>query len=725
MSDGAGVGRSVGAAVAKRQRAPVPIALPFHGFHENAMTRRFEVANETSSKFWEITVADATVMVSYGRVGTAGETQAKSHGSAAAATSFAAAAIAMKVQQGYLEVRTAAPPAHADAAVDQQVAEIRKLLGQADAAAVWQGIALLRALDNPALWAMLAEGASVDAEGEVHTPSGSEIHKWVRATPDEEWGGTPRFRASVAIWALTSSGRLRDTRELLLRGYAFEGLAGLQGLDALTSLDLSGSASLTDLTGLGNLPALTSLDLSNNDSLTDLTGLGNLPALTSLNLPRCESLTDLTGLRDLPALSHLDLSECALTDLTGLQNLPALTSLVLSGNASLTDLTGFGNLPALTSLDLSSCASLTDLTGLGSLPALTSLTLRYCDSLTDWTGLGNLPALTSLDLHGCESLKNPVALQNLPALTCLTLSKCASLTDLTGLRELPALNDLDLKECKSLTDLTGLQNLPELRYLDLYGCESLKNLAALQNLPALTQVNLDDCKSIPKVHRKSLEGTALDAFLSELRTAGVSPKKKPAAKGAVAKVDTSGAIRLEFHGSGGEYLLARMTPDEEKEARELAAEGESRELFDMYDDLLHTHAVDLDDCTIKCIDRRGKRKLDLSDIERERALVDGHEMPPPGLRFLIGFMYDKGFFGHVDLITDGAFDPKKLVLRYVDLEEWGGEGNPLRGIVYDGTAYAIDQEDNNTSGPSNPIVSIVQYGKQEIESIDEIGADDD
>jgi predicted DNA-binding WGR domain protein len=182
------------------------------------MTRRFEYTDATSSKFWEITVTDATVTVCYGRISAAGKTQTKPHGSAAAATAAAEQQVAEKVKKGCREVGVDAAPTTArstagepspttaaDAAVDRkQRTEIRKLLGQADAAAVWQGITLLRALDNPALWAMLAEGARVDAEGEVHTSSGSEIHKRVRAG----------FRASLAVWALAGSGRLGDTRRL-------------------------------------------------------------------------------------------------------------------------------------------------------------------------------------------------------------------------------------------------------------------------------------------------------------------------------------------------------------------------------------------------------------------------------------------------------------------------------------------------------------------------------
>jgi len=79
----------------------------------------------------------------------------------------------------------------------------------------------------------------------------------------------------------------------------------------------------------------------------------------------------------------------------------------------------------------------------------------------------------------------------------------------------------------------------------------------------------------------------------------VSPQKTPAAKRAVADADTSSAIRLDFHGYGGECMISRATPEREQEARELATENDQRHLFSTYDDdLFHTYGVDIDHCII-------------------------------------------------------------------------------------------------------------------------------
>jgi len=93
---------------------------------------------------------------------------------------------------------------------------------------------------------------------------------------------------------------------------------------------------------------------------------------------------------------------------------------------------------------------------------------------------------------------------------------------------------------------------------------------------------------------------------------------------------------------------------------------------------------------------------------------------PPNLRYLIVTEDAKGYFGCVHLSTDGTFDPKKLVLRHVDLEEWGTGGNLLMGIEYDGTAYAIDGGESSTRGTDSATAFVVQYGKHSIKSIDEI-----
>lgn len=73
--------------------------------------RRFELAEGSSNKFWEITIDASSYSVRYGRIGTNGQTQTKSFDSPAAAETAAEKVISEKVKKGYLEVGAGAPPA--------------------------------------------------------------------------------------------------------------------------------------------------------------------------------------------------------------------------------------------------------------------------------------------------------------------------------------------------------------------------------------------------------------------------------------------------------------------------------------------------------------------------------------------------------------------------------------------------------------------------------------
>ena len=72
------------------------------------MKRRFEFVEGTSSKFYEVEVSGNAVSVTFGRIGTGGQTQAKQFGSAAEAQKHAERQIAQKLKKGYIEQRVAA-----------------------------------------------------------------------------------------------------------------------------------------------------------------------------------------------------------------------------------------------------------------------------------------------------------------------------------------------------------------------------------------------------------------------------------------------------------------------------------------------------------------------------------------------------------------------------------------------------------------------------------------
>jgi predicted DNA-binding WGR domain protein len=69
--------------------------------------RRFELVEGTSSKFWEVALAECDVTVRFGRIGTSGQTKTKSFGSAAAALKEHDTLVKEKTGKGYAEVGAA------------------------------------------------------------------------------------------------------------------------------------------------------------------------------------------------------------------------------------------------------------------------------------------------------------------------------------------------------------------------------------------------------------------------------------------------------------------------------------------------------------------------------------------------------------------------------------------------------------------------------------------
>jgi predicted DNA-binding WGR domain protein len=70
---------------------------------ENSMKRRFEFVEGTSSKFYEVEVTGNAVSVTFGRIGTSGQTQTKKFASSAEAQRHADKQIAQKLKKGYVE----------------------------------------------------------------------------------------------------------------------------------------------------------------------------------------------------------------------------------------------------------------------------------------------------------------------------------------------------------------------------------------------------------------------------------------------------------------------------------------------------------------------------------------------------------------------------------------------------------------------------------------------
>jgi predicted DNA-binding WGR domain protein len=107
------------------------------------MRERLTYSDGSSNKFWEVHVEGAGVRVTYGKLGTNGQSRAKTHASAAAARADAAKQVAEKLKKGYQRVggraaapaqqaNTTPPPAATGASLPDVVSlpdEVRALIG--------------------------------------------------------------------------------------------------------------------------------------------------------------------------------------------------------------------------------------------------------------------------------------------------------------------------------------------------------------------------------------------------------------------------------------------------------------------------------------------------------------------------------------------------------------------------------------------------------------------
>ena len=393
------------------------------------MRRRFEFTGTTSGKYWEVTVTRSKVTVHFGRLGTSGQRQTKTYPSPDAARKAAARQIAEKERKGYREFGDASPASRtaeqvpklssaASASVGgadrKQLAAVRKLIGQDDAKAVQQGLALLEAVNDPAIWTIFADGVHVDKAGMVIIAPGSEVHKRVKAS----------YRVLVALWAIANSGNANEIRELdvkenldvmvpllkhfgalrelSVRGFGQARLKDLAYGPQLEDLTFWHCEELTSLTGVEHCPRLTKLHLSGCVALQSLAGLAACPHLKSLFLsgdgynPRKGALTSLAGLGECRQLEELQIMELSLPSLVGIGECQQLKTLGL-WNVAVTSLTDLGDCPQLETLELTKCTALTSLAGLEHCAQLRTLKL-FDSALTDYSALRSCASLKTLDL---------------------------------------------------------------------------------------------------------------------------------------------------------------------------------------------------------------------------------------------------------------------------------------------------------------------------------------
>ncbi len=324
-------------------------------------------------------------------------------------------------------------------------------------------------------------------------------------------------------------------RKIILRDNPrLENLNGLQKMQALEELDVSGCENFSDLRALEGLTAIRKIILRDNPRLENLNGLQKMQALEELDVLFGEDLSDLralegltairkiilrynphlktlNGLQKMQALEELDVSDCEnLSDLRALEGLTAIRKIILSDNPHLKTLNGLQKMQALEELDVSGCENLSDLRALEGLTAIRKINSKRNPRLENLNGLQKMQALEELDVSDCENLSDLRALEGLTAIRKISLGGNPHLKTLNVLQKLNTLEELDAWSCKNLSDLRILEGLTAIRKISLGGNPHLKTLNVLQKLQTLEVLHASNCKNLSDL--RALEG--LDSLVT-------------------------------------------------------------------------------------------------------------------------------------------------------------------------------------------------------------------
>lgn len=366
--------------------------------------------------------------------------------------------------------------------------QIKKLLLTRDHETVDQGVELVRALDDAAIFDELLRGVTWTPPDRRH-PLGQVALEgtWF---DDTEPARAFRIRAVLALAAAAPADcEPANAFKSALKMLSFHGgkdpkrpcpfdAAPLTAFRHLATLELIDAPALTHAEALSSLPALSTLWAR---GVTGWAGV-DFSAMTAL---RALTLHDVTlgavvTLRDAPSLTTVTLSHVRGAGALSLDAHPTLTNLSVwdAGElraVSLRDCPALTEarlyrLPALESVDLRGCAalsvlnvssnpSLAEVRGLDALTALHTLSATY--GPTAWLPRAPLTALTglhTLDLSGAAQL-DLSRVANFPSVRVLTLDGSSEVSDLSPLSALKSLGSLSLRWCAKVTDLTPLEGL--------------------------------------------------------------------------------------------------------------------------------------------------------------------------------------------------------------------------------------------------------------------------
>ncbi|CAI0442628.1 unnamed protein product [Linum tenue] len=272
---------------------------------------------------------------------------------------------------------------------------------------------------------------------------------------------------------LSNLSALKNLKKLTIRdGAQLAKLEELDRLESLECLDMEGCMSIEKLPpNMFNLKNLWSLSIVECMSwtFTEDCGLEGLNSLKKLYISGCRSIIRLPNLCGLPNLIDLDIRECTeLTDVMGLRRLESLRRLNLTDCASIVRLPNLSDLKNLKVLNIGGCKQLTEIRGLESLETLQALAMSNCKSINKLPDLSCLEYLRYLDVRECTQLTEVMGVESWESLELLAMSNCKSISNFSDLSGLKNLKHLDIRGCSQLTEIIGLHKFKSLQVLGLH-----------------------------------------------------------------------------------------------------------------------------------------------------------------------------------------------------------------------------------------------------------------
>ncbi|MEM7185066.1 MAG: hypothetical protein AAF466_00300 [Bacteroidota bacterium] len=287
---------------------------------------------------------------------------------------------------------------------------------------------------------------------------------------------------STPVNDLSYFSNVRELDDLLLTDATeLQSFQGLDNLESLFELGLSGDLQFTNFEGLESLNRIRRFVVFENlDSLESFNGLENLETiLGSLQIRNCNNLTSLAGLSSLRSLSgFFKISDCQ--NLQTLAGPPMLNSVggpfFIESMPALTAVEGFDALVTIEGdLNLTNCSQLESINGFSGLRTLEDVNITDLENLMTIEGFSNLNALTDLRLFNLPVLNDLQWLNGLIRVNNDLQIYDVNVSSLNGLNGLERVHNLLLYDVP-IADLTGLENLSLVENLDISQCSSLTSL---------------------------------------------------------------------------------------------------------------------------------------------------------------------------------------------------------------------------------------------------------